>query len=111
MPNHDKSSYAVKNSIRIATAMPRIVTGQATWKRISIFKFPTQFSLEMHYYAVTIHGEAYSHTTNTVREVEIQRIFRAHHPSIAVGFAVTNFMRDNCRAVIRDIEILKRIDK
>lgn len=39
------------------------------------------------------------------------QVYRAHHPSIAVGFAVTNFMRDNCRTVIRDIEILKRIDK
>ena len=42
-----------------------------------------------------------------MRQVEIQRLYRAYNPMLAVGSAVLSFFKDNARATITNIEILK----
>ena len=109
MPNNEKVmreahdvSFAGVWPTRTATP-----TEPAQWRRVSKFSNLPQSSTP-EYYAITIFGEAYSYASSQSRDVEIQRVYRALHPSIAVGYAVMRFFKDNCRATIHNIEILKR---
>lgn len=108
MPNQEKVLRKA-HSVLSASVMPTLQASMtpSDWKRISIFKLPKNVSNTPEYYAITIYGEAYSYTTCQAREVEIQRVYRTCHPSIAIGFAVTDFFRDHCRAQIHNVEILK----
>lgn len=77
------------------------------WKRLSLFNIPNTLTANPSFYAVTIYGEAYDYNKEQMRQVEIQRIYRAYNPMLAVGSAVLNFFKDNARATITNIEILK----
>ena len=81
----------------------------ARWRRVSYFNLPKTFATMPETYCIKLIGEAFSYTTSQSREVEIQRIYRAYHPSCAVGRAVLDFFKDNARATISHIEILKGI--
>lgn len=96
------------------TSVQPTIQARATkyvWRKITHNNYPIGFESTPIMYAVTIIGEAYSYTTQQMREVEIQRVFSTYHPSIAVGMAVTNFMRDYEQPSIRKIEVLKRVEK
>lgn len=110
MPKPEKVMRAVNNSscnaeVAIATQTP---TDNAVWRRVSKFNIPKHLSATPDYYAVTIFGEVYSYTTDTSRQVEIQRVSSTYHPILAVGQAVIRFFNDNARASITGIDILKR---
>jgi hypothetical protein len=107
MPNHEKVLRKT-HSVLSASVMP---TTQADilptkWKRVSLFS-NQQLSSTFDFYAVRIIGEAYSFTTSQSRDVEVQRVYSALHPTCAIGRAVMEFFKDNCRATITHIEILK----
>lgn len=91
----------------IASVVP---TTQATiptkWKRVSVFA-NIELSATYEWYAVKIFGVAYNYTTSEYRDVEIQRVYRSLHPTCATGMAVIDFLKDNARATITHIEILK----
>lgn len=98
------------HSVLSASVLP---TKQATviptkWKRISVFSNTAQSST-YDFYAVTLLGTAYNYTTSEYRDVEVQRVYRATHPSCVIGSAVMAFFRENARATIQHIEILKGI--
>jgi hypothetical protein len=113
MPNHEKvMCRAGKYSTCNAPVVPCADTQDtATWRRISYYNLPKTFSLTPDFYAITICGEAYSYTASQSRVVEIQRVIRTYHPYIAVGKAVLDFFKDNSRASITSITILKRYEK
>lgn len=83
----------------------------SVWKRISHFNIPKTFSLTPEYYAITICGEAYNYNISQVREVETQRVVKTYHPYIALGKIVLEFFKNNSRASITSISILKRCEK
>lgn len=77
------------------------------WKRLSLFNIPNTLTANPSFYAVTIFGEAYDYNKEQMRQVEIQRIYRAYNPILAVGSAVASFFKDNGKASITSVQILK----
>lgn len=76
------------------------------WSKVSYSKITNQLSDTPDFYTVMICGEEYNHTSEQVREVEVQQVFTALNPLMAVGYAVLNFL-NRSRAIISDIQIFK----
>ena len=111
MPNHEKVLRGAQGA-PLASVLPTTQAATSTrWKRISRFNIPKSFSTTPDCYAIKIIGEAFNYTTTQMREVEVQRLYRSHHPTCAVGRAVIDFLAENCRASITHIEILKAENK
>ena len=81
------------------------------WKRVSLFNSSKSVSATPAYYSIKIFGEAIIYTTSQPSAVEVQRLYRAIHPTAAIGQAVIDFLKDNYRATITHIEILKAENK
>lgn len=95
----------------IASVMPttQVDVIPTKWKIISAFPSNQKMSSHYDFYAVTVFGKSYDCTTLQYREVEVQRIYRALHPTCAVGRAILEFLDDYHPANASNVEVLKGI--
>lgn len=110
MPNQEKvlrKVHSAPKAIVLPTRQAFIIPTK--WKRVSVSNTPKTLSPTPECYAVKVHGKAHPYSTAQSCLVETQRLYRAHHPTCAVGLAVLNFLKENNCASISNIEILKGI--
>lgn len=110
MPKNEKvlrKVHSAPSAIVLPTKQATVIPAPSKWRRVSTFNTDNHLSDVPVLYAITLYGEAYDYNKDVMRQVEIQRLYRAYNPMLAVGSAVLNFFKDNARATITNIEILK----
>lgn len=102
-----RKAHSVLSASVLPTIQASVIPAPSKWRRVSTFNTDNHLSDVPVLYAITLYGEAYDYNKDVMRQVEIQRLYRAYNPMLAVGSAVLNFFKDNARATITNIEILK----